>query len=910
MVSPGPAYVRCIFTPKVWVELSTESENSTDLKNTNFYKLLLLKESISMLTEQELDFLKSLSVTEETATLAQLSEAKSYASCYRWYIENQKVLPENAALASKVWVQKYCLKNELGICLEKTPEDMWHRIAKTLARVEMETNKKNTKTEEEWEEIFYDNQADFKGVPGGSALSVLGNDYINSSCSNCFVVGTEDSLEGIMKTASEMARLQSYRGGTGIDISPLRPAGSIVHNSARFSTGAVSFMDFFSKVTATIGQTGRSGATMISIDSHHPDIEGFIEEKQDLDKAWFFDELRESDIDINDWEHTSIATRLKSTSKANVSVKAYDAFMRAVEKDTDYELWYEFKDNKYPRISKIVRARDLWNKFIKANVTSAEPGILFWDTIIRESVSDCYAGNKKYTVTINDEVINYEHDVTTCSTNPCSELPLPKDSACTLLSQNLTRYIINPWLGNSKFDWNSFEADIRISTRMLDNIKEYDISRLPLLGNKVDATLCRRIGLGCHGLADALASLGLKYDTEEAIHTADKIYKVLANTVYDESVNLGIEKGTFQIWDWELEKNNPFLNRLDVNVLSRIKQYGRRNIACLTNAPTGSISILSRNCSSGIEPVFKLKYLRNVKKQGSEETNQYIVFHQAAQDCLIATGNVSDVFIEANDINWEKRIEMQSALQLSIDHSISSTLNLPEGTTEETASNIYLAAWRAGLKGATLYVEGSRSGVLVSSEKKVTKTKFPIERPKSTNIDIHKVKYKEQSWCVLVGKTEDDKPIEVFAGIESDTPLPNKYHRAELVKRSRGQYALTVWLSPEEEDDVIKISNIGARFPLPEGMALTRFISMSLRNGISVSDISEQLIKSSNSLFSYPNVLNRVLKLYISDEEVITKEKAKGKKCPECGELLEFKRESGCLTEICSSCSYSNSKCG
>ena len=857
------------------------------------------------MTEQELEYLKSLNVTEKTATQAQLSDATAYFTCYDWYIKVQKVLPENAALAAKVWVSKYCLRDETGVCLEHTPEDMWRRIAIALAGIEVLGNS-NNKNGQYWEEVFYNTLSDFKAVPGGSALSVLGNSYMNSSASNCFVVGTEDSLEGIMKTAAEMARLQSYRGGTGIDLSVLRPAGAFVNNSAKSSTGAVSFMDFFSKVTATIGQTGRSGATMISIDSHHPDIEAFIEEKQDLDKAWFFDELKENGIDINDWKHTPIATRLKSTSKANVSIKAYDAFMEAVEKDGDYELWYEFKDNKYPRISKTVKARSLWDKFISANVSGAEPGILFWDSILRESVSDCYAGEKQYTVVIDGEIIQYTHDIKTVSTNPCSELPLPVGSACTLLSMNLTKYIKNAWLTNATFNTEGFKQDIRIATRMLDNIKEYDISKLPLLVNKVDAILCRRIGLGCHGLADALAALGYKYDTDDAIRMSDVIYSTLSNTVYDESVNLGREKGVFPIWDWELEKNNPFINRLSSEVKDRIEKYGRRNIACLTNAPTGSLSILSRNCSSGIEPIFKGKYIRNIKKQGSEETSQHVVYHQAIQDCLDAGGN-DEIFVEANNVNWENRIKLQAIIQKSIDHSISSTLNLPSGTSKETVSNIYLAAWKAGLKGTTIYIEGSRTGVLVSSDKKSFKSKLVLERPKTTNIDIHKVKYKEQPWCVLVGKADNGMPCEVFAGIEEDTPLPNKYHRAELTKRSRGQYALTVWLS-DDDDDIIKISNIGARFPLPEGMALTRFISMSLRNGISVSEISEQLLKSSTSLFSYPSVLNRVLKLYIPDEEILEKEKAKGKPCPDCKNQLEFKREAGCLTEYCE-CGYSNSKC-
>lgn len=856
----------------------------------------------------QLHYLASKGLSKETASDATLSNAKAYETCYNWYISTQHVLPETADLASDVWVSKYALHDANGICLEFTPEDMWHRIAKSLAKIEMQTNLKSTKSEQDWEEIFYCNLQNFKGVPGGSALSVLGNDFINSSVSNCFVVGTEDSLEGIMKTASDMARIQSYRGGTGIDITTLRPAKSPVHNSAKYSTGAVSFMDFFSKVTSTIGQSGRSGATMITLSSHHPDIMAFIDEKQDLDKQWFFNELQEAGIYIDDHKHTAIASRLKSTTKANVSIKADDAFMKAVETDSDYELYYDFKDNKYPRISETVKARDIWNKFISANTKSAEPGLLFWDTIIKESVSDCYAGKKEYSITMNGVTETVEHDVTTTATNPCAELPLPIGSACTLMSQNLTQYVKNAWTTKSAFDFEAFTHDVRISTRMLDNIKEYDISKLPLKINQIDAILCRRIGLGCHGLADALLALGYKYDTPEAINMASEIYKILSNTVYDESVTLAIEKGTFPIWDWELEKNNPFLNRLNKEVQDRIKKHGRRNIACLTSAPTGSLSIISRNCSSGIEPVFKKEYLRNVKKQGSEETIQYKVYHQAIQDCLDMENHIdiNPICVEASEINWEHRVKMQSAIQRYIDHSISSTINLPAETPEEVVSNIYLTAWKAGLKGITIYVEGSRTGVLVSSESDKKDTKI-LERPKTTNVRIHKTKYKDKNYMILIGLV-DDKPIEVFGGLEEGLSLPTIYHSATLTKKSRGHYSLNVQLS-EDEEDILKVNNIAARFPAFDVVALTRMISLSLKNNIPISDIVDQLSKSATSLYDAPAVFARVLKTYITDEEAIAKEQSKGDVCPDCGSDIIIKRENGCIVKLCSNCSYMDSKC-
>lgn len=450
-------------------------------------------------------------------------------------------------------------------------------------------------------------------------------------------------------------------------------------------------------------------------------------------------------------------------------------------------------------------------------------------------------------------------------------------------------------------------AAARLATRIQDNVREYDMTRLPLEENVIPAKLGRRIGVGIHGLADALAALGLKYGSPEAEKLTSKILEQLKNIIYDESVTLGQEKGVFPIWNWEVERDNPFLNRLDSNVLSRIKTLGRRNIACQTIAPTGSVSILSRNCSSGIEPCFKISYTRAMRKQGSEETEQLTIYHQAVQDCIDAGGDIS-VFVEANNVDWESRVRMQAACQKHIDHSISSTVNLPAGTPEETVSNIYMKAWESGLKGITIYVEGSRTGVLGSTEKPKQVINKGFERPKTTEVDIHKVKYKDQSYMILIGKV-DSRPIEVFGGVEDGVSLPTKYHKAELTKKSRGQYTLTVQLSEDDEDDVMKINNIGARFPAHDIITITRFISLALRNGIKLSDIVEQLQKSSSSIYSAPAVFARILKLYISDEELVEYAKSTGKKCPDCDSPLTFKREGGCITEVCLNCSYTLSKC-
>ncbi len=1199
------------------------------------------------LNEQSLQYLINKNIDIETATEAQISDAKAYETCYNWYIEKQKVLPNTADIASSIFIQKYALHDNNGICLEQTPEDLWNRIANVLADEEVVTNPTN-KDREFWFKQFRDILTNWKYTPQGSGLYALGNPYVKASASNCFVVDSpSDSLESIFNTARDMARIYAARGGVGTNLTNLRPYGATTNNAAKSSTGAASFMDFYSHVTATIGQSGRRGALMLCMEVRHPDIFRFIQMKQDLDKQWFFDELKDAGIDINDWKYSSIADRLKSTSHANVSVLIDNAFIKAVEEDLDYELWYEFEDNKYPKISNFVKARDIWNKLIEGATNSAEPGIINMELIRQQSPADCYSeetqynfyyqpteesidtiysfsttatnpcisgnsyvltdagykqvnnllntpwkavvngniyeatafwetgykqiynitlangatikatldhklqlvdgswvsvsdslgkvlknnvvetyavsdifsedfktgwlvgsivgdgyyttnsgsavmywgksanelaeyannclgrksiltrtenkikirtntinallntfieidtkelkpaiyskskefisgflsglfdadgsvqgtalkgysvrlsqskisliehcqrllhmlgvsskvyknrrlendkywaqGNKVYTSKAQHELIisssdllqfsSAVHFMTTykynklntiientnfyssktktkvinivlsgvepvydCTVNDihcfdlngiiahnCGELPLSPGDSCCLGTHNLTAFVINPYKDNAKFDWVEFEKIIKLSTRAQDNIKNIDIRLVPLEINKISAILGRRIGLGCTGLSDALAMLGIRYDSEEAIEASRRIYEVLRDTVYYTSVKLAEEKGAFPAYNKDKEKDHPFLSRLPKNIQNK----PRRNIACLTNAPNGSMSILMNNTSSGIEPVFETaEYMRNVKKPGTNDFVQFKVRHQAIEDCINAGGN-PDVFVKANDVSGEMRIKLQAAIQEYIDHAISVTTNLPAGTTQEHVGNLYLQAFKAGCKGFTVYVDGCRTGVLntIKEEPKVHKI---TERPKTTNIDIHKVKYKEKSWCVLVGRTSSG-PIEVFAGIEEDTPLPNKYKRAELTKKSRGHYSLTIYLSDDEENDIIKIGNIGARFPLPEGMALTRLISMSLRNGVPVSEICEQLTKSSNSMFDYPAVLNRVLKQYIPEAELIAKEKAKGEVCPDCGSELIIKRESGCILKQCSSCSYINSKCG
>ena len=858
-------------------------------------------------------YLEGKQVTAATASTAVLSDANAFESAYNWYLNSQEVTPENAFIASKIWVDKYALHDSDGICLESSPVDMWDRIANVLSEVEVKTNPTTSAASNgDWFDYFRQGLEDYTYSPQGSGLYSLGNTYVNASSSNCFVLPPpEDNLESIADTAKHMMQIYAARGGVGFNISNLRPKGAKTNNAARTSTGAVSFMDFYSYITGLIGQSGRRGALMESIFVDHPDVFEFIKEKRDLDKTNFFDELKEAGIDINDWQWSAIADRIKSTSHANVSVMITDKFMTAVKNDTDFELRFDFKDDNYPSIVKSVRARTIWDELMKGAWESAEPGILNWDQILRECPADQYSDLTEYEWVDpkTGETKKSLYSFATVGTNPCAEETLSAGDSCNLGIFNLMNFMISPYKPYAKFDWDGYRDAIKLGVRAQDNIKEWDLARLPLEVNRLSGYLGRRISVNNTALGDCIAAMGFKYDSDEGIKFAGEIYKFMANEAYKASALLAKEKGAFPAFNWEKHSKSPFIQRLDQSTLDLIKEHGLRNIGLLTQAPAGSMSILFRNCSSGIEPVYALSYVRSVKKPGSKDMEQHTIYHQAVADCIAAGGDTS-VFVPAGEIHYSRRIEMQSVIQSHIDHSISSTINLPTSTTVEEVSKIYMDAYDKNLKGITIYRDKCRTGVLnkIGSDKVSAKTKHTIERPKTTSVDIHKMKYKERAWAILIG-TVEGKPIEIFAGIEDDTPLPNKYHKAELVKKSRGHYSLTIYLSDDVED-IMKVNNVGARFPCPEGMALTRFVSLSLRNNVTISDIVEQLQKSSSSMFDYPAVLSRVLKQYISDDDAIAKEKSKGKTCPECSSELDFRRESGCIVEICPSCNYSNSKCG
>jgi ribonucleoside-diphosphate reductase alpha chain len=1173
-------------------------------------------------------YLEAKGKTLETASEAMISDATAYASCYDWYITKQLVSDSTADLASKVWVNKYALHDKNGICRERTLEDTWKRIAKTLAEVEVANSGDSANEFSKWNDIFLDALQDFKYAPGGSGLYSIGNPYTCSSVSNCFVMNPpQDNLESIFDVAKSMARVYANRGGCGVDISNLRPCNAPTNNAAKSSTGAASFMDFYSYVTGKIGQEGRRGALLMSMRIDHPDIFKFIKMKRDEDKQWFITELEEAGIDLKDYKYSAIADRLKSCSQSNVSVKITDKFISALEKDEMFELWFEY-DNGYPRYSEFVRAKDIWDALIEGAWASAEPGMFNWDHILRESTSGKYDGviykgkkvqgkeitsnpcqpgfatvltpngirtfdditvgstiwsgnqwtrvvNKvatgikkvfRYTtnagefigtenhrvvsngtkvevgktdsidicignpsflrldiegcrmaensqtimdgwvigdgsvhtasnnlvficvgendydihtalpeylikarpdiketawevnttitadelsltysrrvpsrfkfgsfdtvadflcglysangsitenrvtlksasvglikdvqemlsslgissyVTINkekevefsegsytykepyvlnigdivnktkfckligfkqdyklDNLINVikdeshggktTYDITTITevgdlevfditvdadehtywtggllVSNCGEIVMPPDS-CNLGQMYLPAFVEYPYTPEAYFNREKYEKYAAIAVRMQDNIKQLDIdSGLLLPEHQLSAEAFRRLGLGNTGYGDMFAMLGIKYGSDESIACAENIAEIYKEVVYNASVDLAIDKGSFPVFDWDRHKQSPFIQRLKPETQQRIASFGIRNIALLTQAPNGTGSILCRNTTSGLEPMFFAESNRNVKNPDGSIT-RYTVYHQGIEDCKRAGGDPS-VYVAAHDVSYEKKIELQAAMQKHIDHSISVTANLPAEISKEEIGSLYLKAFKLGCKGFTVYREGSRGSVLSAlDEKKVVKRLLdkPLERPKTTEVDIHKVKYKDKPWSVLVGSL-DGIPIEVFAGIEEDTPLPNKYHKAELTKKSKGHYSLTVYLSADSQEDVIKINNIGARFPSPEGLVLTRFISLLLRNRVPISDIVEQLQKSASSMFDYPAVLARVLKQYASDEELAAK--IKGTPCPDCGKELKIKRESGCSVVYCENCNYVDSKCG
>ena len=820
-------------------------------------------------------------------------------------------------LAADVWMNKYALKDSDGNIFELTPDDMHHRIASEIARIE--NRYPNPMSEEEVFEVL----KDFRYiVPQGSPMAGIGNDFQISSLSNCFVIGTNgksDSYGAIMKIDQEQVQLMKRRGGVGHDLSHIRPAGSPVKNCALTSTGVVPFMERYSNSTKEVAQDGRRGALMMSISINHPDSEDFIDSKMEQGRI----------------------------TNANVSVRISDEFMKAVKENKPFVQKYPI-DSDTPQFTKEIDAKRLWDKIIHNAWQSAEPGVLFWDTITRESIPDCYA----------------DLGFKTLSTNPCGEIPLCAYDSCRLLAMNLYSYVENPFTDKARFNAELFAKHVAIAQRIMDDIIDLEIEKIDAILDKVysdpeseEVKRCevdlwknirrkalqgRRTGIGITAEGDMLAALGKRYASDEAIDFSTSVQKLLAFEAYKSSVNLAKERGAFEVFDAKREENNPFIKRLremDENFYQDMVKYGRRNIAMLTIAPTGTVSICTQT-TSGIEPVFMVSYKRRRKVNPNDKNakvsftdnegnafEEYNVFHPKFMTWLEVNGynveevkNYNDEQLQeiinkspyykatANDIDWVSKVKMQGEMQKWVDHSISVTVNIPAETTEELVSQIYLTAWECGCKGMTIYRDGSRTGVLVSNKKEEKKnndndfveTHSPV-RPKTLECDVVRFQNNYEKWIAFVGKI-NGRPYEIFLGKQDDFYLPPFVETAWITKNKdeegKSRYDLQF---KDKQGYKITIEGLSRSFS-PEFWNYAKLISGILRHGMPISNVVtliQNLSVDEDNINAWKNGIARALKRYIPDGTKVDKEV-----CPTCGEALVY--EDGC--KHCKHCGYS--KCG
>ena len=823
-------------------------------------------------------------------------------------------------LAAKVWVNKYALKDAFGNIYEESPNDMHHRLASEIARVEKKYP--NPLSEQELFDLF----DHFRYiVPQGSPMTGIGNDYQIASLSNCFVIGLDgqaDSYGAIIRIDEEQVQLMKRRGGVGHDLSHIRPKGSPVKNSALTSTGLVPFMERYSNSTREVAQDGRRGALMLSVSIKHPDSEAFIDAKMTEGKV----------------------------TGANVSVKIDDDFMNAAVNGGTYKQQYPI-DSDSPVYVKDIDASGLWKKIIHNAWKSAEPGVLFWDTILRESVPDCYA----------------DLGFRTVSTNPCGEIPLCPYDSCRLLAINLYSYVVNPFTPDAYFDYDLFKKHVGLAQRIMDDIIDLESEKIEMILAKIDSdpesmevrqterhlwekiqrkTLQgRRTGVGITAEGDMIAALGLRYGTEEATDCAELIQKTLALAAYRSSVMLAKERGAFEIFDAKREEKNPFINRLreaDPVLYEDMLKYGRRNIACLTIAPTGTTSLMTQT-TSGIEPVFLPVYKRRRKVNPNDsearvdfvdETGdafeEYIVFHHKFVTWMQANGysaskkytqeEVEELVAKSpyykatsNDVDWLQKVRMQGRIQKWVDHSISVTINLPNDVSEELVDSLYVEAWRCGCKGCTVYRDGSRSGVLIATDKKKKKEDCNCMQPpvivstcpRELDADVVKFQNNREKWIAFVGLL-NGRPYEIFTGLADDDEgimLPKNVSKGTIIKsydedgnkhydfqfKNKRGYKMT-------------IEGLDGKFN-PEYWNYAKLISGVLRYGMPI----DQVIKlvqgmelNSESINTWKNGVERALKKYLPNGM-----EAKGQKCPNCGlETLIY--QEGCL--ICTNCGAS--KCG
>lgn len=817
-------------------------------------------------------------------------------------------------LAARVWVNKYALKDSYGNIFEKNPDDMHRRLAKEISRIE------NRYPNPLSEDTIFEVLRDFKYiVPQGGPMTGIGNEFQIASLSNCFVIGNEgpsDSYGGVMKIDQEQVQLMKRRGGVGHDLSHIRPKGSPVKNSALTSTGIVPFMERYSNSTREVAQDGRRGALMLSVSINHPDSESFIDAKMTEGKV----------------------------TGANVSVKIDDEFMRAVINDEEYEQKYPVYSDE-PKNRKQINARQLWNKIVHNAWKSAEPGILFWDTIIRESVPDCYADKGYRTV----------------STNPCGEIPLCPYDSCRLLAINLYSYVQNPFTKGAFFDFPLFKKHVAIAQRIMDDIIDLELEKIDAILDKVHedpeseevkgveirlwekikqkAKEGRRTGVGITAEGDMLAALGLRYGSEEAIDFAVDIQKTLAVEAYRASVHLAKDRGTFKIYDTRREENNPFIKRLreaDPDMYAEMVKYGRRNIACLTIAPTGTTSLMTQT-TSGIEPVFLPVYKRRRKVNPNDQNvridfvdesgdsyEEFIVFHHKFADWMKANGydttkRYTDEEIDelvaqspyykatSNDIDWVAKVRMQGQVQKWVDHSISVTVNLPSDVTEELVGNLYIEAWKSGCKGCTVYRDGSRAGVLVSNKDKkqtANPNEMPAKRPMELDADVVRFQNNKEKWIAFIG-LYNGRPYEIFTGIADDEEgimLPKAVTSGKIVKHydAEGNSRYDFQFQ-NKRGFKTTVEGLSYKFD-KEYWNYAKLISGVLRHGMPVHQAVELVASmefDNENINTWKNGVERALKKYIPNGTEAT-----GEKCENCGFPVVY--QEGCL--ICKTCG--TSKCG
>ena len=824
-------------------------------------------------------------------------------------------------LAARVWVNKYAMKDSFGNIYERSPQDMHWRIANEVARIEQKYPNPMSAQE------VFDLLDHFRYiVPAGSPMTGIGNNHQVASLSNCFVIGLEgnsDSYGAIMRIDEEQVQLMKRRGGVGHDLSDLRPKGSPVNNSALTSTGLVPFLERYSNSTREVAQDGRRGALMLSVSIKHPDSEAFIDAKMTEGKV----------------------------TGANVSVKLDDTFMQAAIDDTPYVQQFPI-DAAEPLVKKEISAKKLWEKIVHNAWKSAEPGVLFWDTILRESIPDCYA----------------DLGFRTVSTNPCGEIPLCPYDSCRLLSVNLYSYVENPFTPSASFNYDKLKQHVRAAQRIMDDIVDLELEKIDAIMEKVKAdpqtdevkhaeyhlwekiknksSLGRRTGVGITAEGDMIAAMGLRYGTQEATDFSVSVHRTLALSAYGSSVEMARERGAFAIYDAEREKNNPFILRIkeaDHQLYNDMVQYGRRNIACLTIAPTGTTSLMTQT-TSGIEPVFMPVYKRRRKvnpndadvhvdfvDEVGDSFEEYIVYHhkflewmringidttrkytQAEIDNLVARSPYNKA--TANDVDWLMKVRMQGAIQKWVDHSISVTVNLPNDVDEALVNRLYVEAWRSGCKGCTIYRDGSRAGVMVSVSKKEKKAETPAPaphaevvevRPRELECDVVRFQNNKEKWVAFVGLLKGH-PYEIFTGLQDDEEgisLPKTVVKGRIIKQTLEDGSHRYDFQFENKRGYkTTVEGLSEKFN-PEYWNYAKLISGVLRYRMPIENVIKlvgSLQLKSESINTWKIGVERALKKYIVDGT-----KAKGKVCPVCGQETLVYQE-GCL--ICTNCG--TSRCG